>query len=266
MMFLYICRDLKSKKMLKKAILFILIALGCSNSSNAQFGSFYQEFGIMTGPVFFKSDFGERGNLENFVKNNGFSIGGFYYLTFIEDFDNIRENFKIRLEGSYMKSDLQHYGKYVDNNSQSLFTNQLRAMKGEVRMSTFGLQVEYYPWKVDDYNRGSDFSAYLGGGVQFNAFDTEITSDLGPMGTALTTPEKYMDAYKNGGGTAFSVSGSVGGRYKLADYHALIAEFRLQYYFSDWVDGLNPDKKIYTENKSNDWSTGLNIGYVYYIN
>lgn len=253
--------------MLKKAILFILIVLGCTNSSNAQYEQFYKEIGIMGGPIFLKSDFGERGDIENFTKNNGFSIGGFYYLTFIEDFPNIRENFKLRLEASYTKAELKHYGKYVDNTSISLFTRQLRAMEGSTSIGTFGVQVEFYPFKVDDYNRGgSPFSPYLGAGVQVNAYTSEVTSTMGTFGTPSTTPVKYRDGYRNDDGVAASVSIGLGTRYKLGDYHALALEGRLQYFFSDWVDGLNPNNKVYKENKSNDWLTGITIGYIYYIN
>jgi len=253
--------------MLKKAILFILIVLGCSNSSNAQFEQFYKEIGIMAGPVFLKSDFGERGDVDNFTKNNGFTVGGFYYLTFIEDFESIRENFKMRLEASYTKVTLEHYGKYVDNSSNSLFTRQLRAMKGSTTIGTFGVQLEYFPLKVDDYNRGgSPLNPFVAGGVQVNAYSSEITSSLGRFGTAATTPVKYRNGYKNDEGFAASISLGAGARYKIGDYHALVAELRLQYYFSDWVDGLNPNNKVYTENKSNDWSTGLTVGYIYYIN
>lgn len=253
--------------MLKKAILFILIILGCSNSANAQYEQFYKEIGIMAGPVFLKSDFGERGDIDNFTKNNGFTVGGFYYMTFIEDFESIRENFKMRLEASYTSVELQHYGKYVDNPSNSLFTRQLRAMKGKTSMGTFGVQVEYFPNKVDDYNRGgSPFSPFLGAGVQLNAYTTEVSSELGRIGNLSTTPKKYMDGYKNDDGMAVSLSASAGTRFKIGDYHALVAEMRLQYYFSDWVDGLNPNNKVYTENKSNDWSAGILLGYIYYFN
>lgn len=249
--------------MLKKVIFLILIALGCAHGTSAQY---YQEFGVMGGPVFFKSDFGARNDFENFVKNDGFSIGAFYYLTFVEDYPNIRENFKIRLEGSYMKSELQHYGQYVDNKSNSLFTQQLRAMRGSVKMGTFGVQVEYYPFKVDDYNRGSDWSPFVALGAQANSYTAEVYSELGELGTEATTPVKYMNAYRNGGDFVASVTASVGTRYKLGYYHALIAEVRLQYFFSDWVDGLNPDPNVYKENKANDYSGGLTLGYIYYIN
>ena len=49
--------------------------------------------------------------------------------------------------------------------------------------------------------------------------------------------------------TVASVTGAIGTRYKLSDYHSLFAEVRAQYFFSDWVDGLNPNKDIYKENK-----------------
>ena len=42
-------------------------------------------------------------------------------------------------------------------------------------------------------------------------------------------------------------------------------DLRWQYYFSNWVDGLNPDPNIYKENKANEWLVWLNFGYIYYI-
>lgn len=249
--------------MLKKIVLSLIIALGGLSSANAQY---YQEFGVMAGPMFFKSDYGARNDFGNFVKNNGFSVGGFYYLTFIEDYPNLRENWKLRLEAQYQKAELEHYGKWVENSSTSQFTNQLRAMHGSVSMGTFGAQVEFYPFKVDDYNRGSDWSPFVAAGVQGNMYTSEVASDLGPLGNLATTPKKYMNAYRNEGGFVASASLGFGTRYKLGNYHALIAEYRLQYFFSDWVDGLNPDKNIYTENKANDYATGFTIGYIYYIN
>jgi hypothetical protein len=45
-----------------------------------------------------------------------------------------------------------------------------------------------------------------------------------------------------------------------------MVDLRFQYYFSNWVDGLNPDPKIYKENKANDWLVWFNFGYIYYLN
>jgi hypothetical protein len=46
---------------------------------------------------------------------------------------------------------------------------------------------------------------------------------------------------------------------------------RWHYYFSDWVDGLNPTFENngttpVPENKANEWIYWLNVGYIYYIN
>jgi hypothetical protein len=89
---------------MSKRLLFTLLILLSYSYINAQYYRSYQEVGIMAGPVFFQGDYGERGDTENFIKNNGYSIGGFYYLSFIENYRNLRENFKIRLEASFMKS------------------------------------------------------------------------------------------------------------------------------------------------------------------
>jgi hypothetical protein len=39
-------------------------------------------------------------------------------------------------------------------------------------------------------------------------------------------------------------------------------DLRFQYYFSNWVDGLNPNPEIYKENKANDWLVWFNVGYI----
>lgn len=250
--------------MLKKLLLTFVLILGISNT-NAQYYNTYTEVGIMAGPVFFKSDFGEAGNVENFVKNNGFSIGGFLYISQVEDLESFRENFKLRAELSYLKADLEHYGKYVDPSNKGLFARQLRAMSGSTQITSAGFQVEYYPFKIDDYVRGMAFSPYIGFGPQVNYFSSKITSSLGELNFPYTTPVKYMNALRTNDDYAFSLTGTLGVRYKLSEYHSLIAEARGQYYFSDWVDGMNPDKNIYTENKSNDWNIGINLGYIYYF-
>ncbi|WP_291114898.1 THC0290_0291 family protein [Flavobacterium sp. UBA6135] len=250
--------------MSKRLTLLLPFLLVISNGI-AQFNRTYQEIGVMAGPVLFQSDYGERGDLDNLIKNNGVTVGLFYYLSFIENYPNIRENLKLRLEASYMKSELQHYGKYVDPNKTSLFAQQLRAMRGSTQTASLGFQIEYYPFKTDDYTR-ADFSPYISLGSQYNNFTSKAWSTLGPLGTPLTTPEKYIDGFRNDTGSVVSFSASMGARYKLSDYHAIIAETRWQYYMSDWVDGLNPDKSKYKENKANDYSFALTFGYVYYFN
>jgi hypothetical protein len=45
----------------------------------------------------------------------------------------------------------------------------------------------------------------------------------------------------------------------------LVFDVRAQVFSSDWVDGLNPNKDSFTENKNNDWLTSIGIGYILYL-
>lgn len=247
--------------MLKKA--YILLFLVLYTKTSAQYS--YTELGVSAGPVFFKSDYGARNDFENFVKNNGYSIGINYYTTPNNFYGGFWEHIKLRFDLTYMKADLKHYGEWVAPERTNNFANQLRGMYGSTETINFGTQFEYYPLRTDDYNRGEMFNPYFGIGPQINYVSTKAESTLGKLGSPITTPEKYMGAYKNESFWVPSVCASVGVRYKLSDYHALTAEVRGQFYFSDWVDGLNPDRKVYTENKANDYNLGFSIGYVYYF-
>ena len=71
-------------------------------------------------------------------------------------------------------------------------------------------------------------------------------------------------AISNQSGTAWSVVASVGVRYKLTTLSDLLFDLRWQYYFTNWVDGLNHEKNI--QDKANDWLVWFNFGYVYYLN
>ena len=90
---------------------------------------------------------------------------------------------------------------------------------------------------------------------------------MGPgLGKLLTvTPQKYIGAFDTSEGTTWSVVSSIGTRYKLAPLSDLIVDLRWQYYFSNWVDGLNPDHNLYPENKANEWNVWFNFGYIYYL-
>lgn len=252
--------------MFKKAILLCYVFLiTISVYSQYRYGRVYHEIGVFTGPVFFKSDYGERGNFENFIQNNGYTAGASYYVSNLNIFNTLEENLKLRLDLSVMKADFKHYGKYVDPSSNSIFSNQLRGMYGSTSSSSLGFQVEYYPFKTENYSRYS-FSPYLSLGPQINYVSVTTTSTLGELGTVLTTPQKYIGGYKNGEITAASLTGAIGTRYVISDYHGLFADLRAQYFFSDWADGLNPNRTIYKENKSNDWCIGFTLGYIYYLN
>lgn len=246
-----------------KRIITLLVFLISYSSVKAQYGSSYEEIGFMAGPVFFQSDFGARADFENAIGNVGVSAGVFYYLSFINNYEGLRDHFKLRLEASVFTTNLEHHGKYVEADTE--FARKLRAMKSKIKAGSVGAQLEFYPFKTDDYSRAI-FSPYVSVGSQVTSYSVKATSELGPIGTPLTTPTKYIDGFKSDSGVVLSATASIGFRVKLSEYHALIADARLQYFFTDWMDGMNPDRRIYDENKTNDYSATLNVGYVYYFN
>ncbi|MCH9661331.1 MAG: hypothetical protein K0U54_10520, partial [Bacteroidetes bacterium] len=93
----------------------------------------------------------------------------------------------------------------------------------------------------------------------------------------ITTPDKYYNAFQQEGDSTWSIVMSTGIRYKLSPLSDLMLDARWQYYFSNWVDGLNPQEEFnelvlgegngvpVPENKANDWIFWLNIGYIYYL-
>ena len=226
----------------------------------------YHDIGFIVGNTYFKSDYGERNDFQNFYANNGFTVGILYYIGFDTGrTDNWKNYFKVRTEAMFMKSDLQHYGQWADPAKTNVFATQLRAMRGTTSVANLGFQVEYFPFMTDDYNKGIRFAPYISLGFQLNGYSSTATSTLGSLGNSVTTPVKYLSGFRNESGftTSFSLGG--GTRYKLSDNHSLFADIRLLRYNSDWVDGLNPDRNIYTENESNDYQFTLSFGYIYLL-
>ncbi len=268
--------------MLKRLILALCFALGVSSYTYAQFSGFSHEIGIITGPVAMQSDYGERNNLSTNAGNTGFGIGIVHYMNFSYAADcncytegnYFNDHFKIRTELSYSKTDLQHFGRWVDKESNSLGVTQLQGMRGSTELINAGVQLEFFPFSIRDFmvTTGS-FAPFLSLGCQYSFYNPEAYSTLGPLGLAHTTFPKYLDpsdgrphGYSSQSGNVWSVVSSVGTRYKLDTASDLMVDLRMQYYFSNWVDGLNPDPVKYPENKANDWLVWFNVGYVYYLN
>jgi hypothetical protein len=252
-----------------------LFFLVFTSQVNAQFG-FSHEIGAIVGPVAFQSDYGERHDFETNAGNTGYGIGLIHYLNFSykaecncytpETYFN--DHFKLRSELSYNKTALQHFGQWVDPSKTSLTAVQLRAMRGSTAVTNVGMQLEFFPYSIRDFTSTiGAFAPFISLGGQFSYYKPTAYSTLGPglgdLGTV--TPIKYIDAFDTKGGTTWSVVSSIGSRYKLTPLSDLMLDLRLQYYFSNWVDGLSPNPAIYKENKANDWNVWFNFGYIYYI-
>jgi hypothetical protein len=259
--------------MIKIKTLALLLLINLPYSSFSQLGIAH-EFGVIAGRVEFRSDYGQRDNTQTNLNNMGFGIAIVDYLNFSYNDNSNRffnQHFKVRSELSYSKTALQHYGDWVGNNS--LASKQLEAMQGSTQLLNLGTQLEFYPLHIHDFeNTMGSFAPYISLGAQIGYYTATATSTLGEMGNALTTFPKYLlpsegrpHGYSNESKVVFSETLNIGTRYKLNKMSDLVLDLRAQYFNSDWVDGLNPNKDLFTENKSNDWLTFIGVGYIIYL-
>ncbi|MBC5838971.1 THC0290_0291 family protein [Flavobacterium muglaense] len=266
--------------MLKQITLSLILLFGFSNGVNAQFG-FSHEVGIIAGPVAFQSDYGQRYDLTTNAGNTGIGVGLIHYINFSYKAscncytpDNyFNDHFKLRSELSYNKTELKHFGEWVSPDKTSVGADQLRAMRGSTAVTNIGVQLEYFPLSIRKFTAEiGSLGPFISLGGQFSYYNAKASSTLGPLGTPLTTFPKYLTptdnrpyGFSTEGGTVWSVVSSVGTRYKLSPLRDLMLDVRFQYYFSNWVDGLNPNPAIYKENKANDWLVWVNVGYIYHL-
>lgn len=253
--------------MVRKIILTLFIIFGFFSQK-----ALSQEIGIIAGPVAFQSDYGERHDFKTNVGNTGFGVGIVYYIDFsgmgynsYSQYGYFNEHFKVRTELTYSQTKLQHFGKWVEKDYQ-LGVQKLKAMRGETNIFSAGAELEYYILDLHDFeNTNGSFNPFISLGAQYSFYDPKAYSTLGELGIPETTIDKYIGATRNKAGGVMSVVGSVGTRYKLNDTSDLMLDMRVQYFFSDWVDGLKPDPNKYKENKANDWLFWFNVGYIYYL-
>jgi hypothetical protein len=256
--------------MTKHRICFFLTLCGFAFSVDAQ-RRYDQEIGIIAGMVEFRSDYGARNDFSTNIKNTGFGIGLVHSLGFT-DASYFADHFKIRSEMSFNQTNLQHFGKWVEN-SNSPQTQKLKAMRGSTTLYNLGSQLEYHPLGIHVFeNQIGSFSPYVSFGAQISYYNAKASSNLGELGTPNTTYSKYLQpsdghpfGFSNEKKAVFSIVTSLGTRYKLNHQSDLLIDCRVQYFNSDWVDGLNPNKNLFSENKANDWLTWVNVGYLFYL-
>ena len=257
----------------------LIITLLITQVSFAQLG-FSHEIGIITGPVAFKSDYGLRSEFETNAGNTGFGIGLVHYLNFAYQADcncyttdnYFNDHFKLRTEISYNKTKLEHFGEFVDPSRTGEGAQQLRGQKGEANNFDIGMQIEYFPLSIRSFQAFSyKLAPFVSLGAHYVSYNPKISSTYtAPVGgytyytpwyTEIPDPANANPIDVSPGNT-WSIVSSIGARYKLTTSSDLMIDLRGQYYFSDWVDGVNHKLEY---NKYNDWLIWLNFGYIYYL-
>jgi hypothetical protein len=262
--------------MLKPIILTIFAFFGVATISSAQ-SNLAQEVGIIFGPVSFQSDYGQRHNFDTNVGNTGFGVGIVHFINFSANNNResfFTEHFKVRSELSFNYTKLEHFGYWLEREKEKGLVKHLQGMHGSSTLINLGAQLEYSPFmKIHDFeNTEHALSPYISGGFQVSYYNTKVDSRLGELGLPSTTFPKYLTpsdgrpyGFSSENGVVVSVTAGVGVHYKLTTMSDLMFEVRYQGYSSDWVDGLNPNKDIYKENKTNDSQVWFNAGYIYYL-
>jgi hypothetical protein len=262
--------------MLKPVIITLFAIFGISTIATGQ-SSLAQEVGIVFGPVVFQSDYGQRNNFDTNIGNTGFGVGIVHFINFSANNNResfFTEHFKVRSELSFNKTNLEHFGYWVEREKFKNLVQHLRAMHGSSTLVNLGAQLEYSPFmKIHDFeNTIGGFSPYVSVGFQVSYYNTKVDSRLGTLGLPENTFPKYLTpsdgrpyGFSSESGVVASITAGVGVHYKLTTMSDLMFEARYQGFSSDWVDGLNPNKDLYKENKSNDSQVWFNVGYIYYL-
>ena len=258
----------------KPLTVFILLLIGVQ-SGFSQLG-FSHEIGIIVGPVEFRSDFGERNTEVTNLGNSGFGIGLIHYINFAYKAEcncystdtYFNDHFKLRSEISYNKTILNHHGQWVEGSGQN--AERLKKHTGEANNFDIGMQLEYFPLSIRSFQAFSyRIAPFISLGAHYTSFNPKAYTTFGDEN--IDDPFNFWGG-SNGGwepgsvdpahGNTWSVVTSIGARYKLNHLSDLMIDLRWQYYFSDWIDGLNHQLD---SNKFNDWLIWLNFGYVYYL-
>jgi hypothetical protein len=249
--------------------LVIIIALSITTETTAQLG-FSHELGVIVGPVAFQSDYGERYDFNTNKGNVGIGIGLVHYINFAYRADcdcysgdtYWNDHFKLRSQLSYHVTTLNHLSELSERNS--LGGLQLRSMEGKSKVFEAGMQVEWYPLSIRDFQSGQPKTApYIGLGAHYVNFRPEAMSSLGPLNNSVTTFPTFIDRIDVSQGSAIAISGDIGMRYKVSPLSDLLISSRWHYYVGeDYVDGLSPNN---VNNRANDWIWWFNVGYIFYL-
>ena len=106
-----------------------------------------------------------------------------------------------------------------------------------------GSQLEYFPFSIRDFMADAyKIAPFISAGLHWVNYDPEAYTEFGTgnIESAANVPDKYIGAFQQEPGTTWAFVTSVGARYKLSQRSDIMLEARWQYYFSNWVDGLNP--------------------------
>ncbi|MEN8764799.1 MAG: hypothetical protein ACN4EF_00575 [Wenyingzhuangia sp.] len=276
--------------MLKKLFLLFGIVLLLSTKSNAQryFNHVYRhEIGVNIGVSNFNSDFAPKSILFGSTTINGLSIEATHYLQLVQQ--NYRPNSLLRK--LILKTNLGVNFSSFNNNSYDTKNAKLqdpprytyattpnKVLLGKLTSKTTIISLEselqYYLKDMARFlnkrirhrykNSTNPFVA-----VGFGIHSVQATPEYNPGQEAFTNnaggnngyPDNYNSSFfKETNDAVISTHLGFGARHKLESNFDLIAQMNVKYYFSDWIDGVNP---MLEGNRSNDFNSTISVGLIY---
>lgn len=278
----------KITKILTPIFVIFLFITNVHSQNWSKRGKLTHEIGFVVGGAFFSTDYGQRFEIKSSGASNvGFGGGLVYYLTFADyryrwnqRTNYFRDHFRFRTELSYFSAKLNHYGIYVDESQTSTEADKLRAMSGKATTVNLGTQLEYHFVNITDFGSRRNPKMILSPYVSFGMMGVYSAPSLSTTyadGDWESDPTLLYEKWAVPGAVdvnsriIFSLTTSAGTRLKIGEYSDIFIEAKWQYYFSDWVDGLNATQPYGGDNRDpnnlfNDWSLFANVGYIFYLN
>lgn len=278
----------KITKILTPIFVIFLFITNATSQNWKKHGKFTHEIGFVVGGAFFSTDYGQRFEIKSSgAANVGFGGGLIYYLTFADyryrwnqRTSYFRDHFRFRTELSYFSAKLNHYGIYVDESQTSAEADKLRAMTGQATTVNLGTQIEYHFVNITDFGSRRNphlfLSPYISFGMMGVYSDPSLSTTYGDGdwesdSTLLYEKWAVPGSVDINSRIVFSLTASAGTRLKIGEYSDIFIEAKWQYYFSDWIDGINATQPYSDSNRDpnnlfNDWSLFANVGYVFYLN
>jgi len=264
--------------MFKNFVLIIILSYCFSINSYSQSRPAH-EIAVVFGPAALQSDYSQKTTLSSNLDRLGFGIGIAHFLNFSSNRNPLREtsyfkeHFKLQTSLSYTQFKLKHDSNYIDQNPEATNAKKLKAMYGSTRITNIGTQLVYQLKNIHDFeNTVNSFAPYIGLGFFASKYNVASNSTLNIRDLNNAVYYKYLspsDGRERGFTTekkfTVSAAASIGTRYKLSAQQDLMLDVRFQYFNSDWIDGLNPNKNLHPENNNNDWLMWFNVGYIYYL-
>jgi hypothetical protein len=247
----------------------VLIVLGIFFGFKMQSQKFTYDLSFNLGTSSFQTDYGVRGDIQSGVTGNmGFAAGTTLFVNFnsgsglwSDKSDWFTSHFRGRLDLSYMKAELNHFGEGIDK------VPKLVAMHGTSSVFIIGTGLEYHfnDLNVFRYRRDKLFDPYFDFGIGVVFSKPTLVSDSGDY---KTEPNVLLPIYNSNtifteSNTVFSLNFGLETRIRAGESGDFLIESKWHYFMSDKIDGIDTNIEA---DKFNDWMFNLGLGYVFYLN